>query len=89
MPPSPYRRAPHGARGLKHLSRKHSKLVCSRAPHGARGLKRFADDLIHLRKGRAPHGARGLKLSVLLIEIKTRQSRPAWGAWIETFLISS
>ena len=34
---------------------------------------------------RAPHGARGLKLSVLPVLALWRASRPARGAWIETY----
>ena len=54
-------RAPHGARGLKHLQRFAESEAGGRARHGARGLKR--DLLIECIKdvGRAPHGARGLK----------------------------
>ena len=33
---------------------------------------------------RAPHGARGLKHCMDLPLSKQRESRPAWGAWIET-----
>ena len=33
---------------------------------------------------RAPHGARGLKLAEGLLYKRKAESRPAWGAWIET-----
>ena len=39
-----------------------------------------------VRNRRAPHGARGLKLCVILRHVHLHQSRPAWGAWIETCL---
>ena len=35
--------------------------------------------------GRAPHGARGLKRWLLESMQDLFLSRPAWGAWIETF----
>ena len=34
--------------------------------------------------GRAPHGARGLKQRAIDLPGMRHQSRPAWGAWIET-----
>ena len=36
---------------------------------------------------RAPHGARGLKQGLSAIACEIQMSRPAWGAWIETFLL--
>ena len=35
--------------------------------------------------GRAPHGARGLKRKQVLKRIAAYRSRPARGAWIETY----
>jgi len=56
-----------------------------RAPRGARGLKPNRTRERDLVAGRAPRGARGLKLQVVVILDGQLQSRPARGAWIETF----
>ena len=53
--------------------------VGSRAPHGARGLKQVQNDPQHQH-------ARGLKHPDERMEVGIPASRPAWGAWIETFL---
>ncbi len=39
-----------------------------------------------MRKGRAPHGARGLKPCQCVPQALCAQSRPARGAWIETYV---
>ena len=40
----------------------------------------------HIR-GRAPHGARGLKHECFGTCEVVAESRPAWGAWIETVML--
>ena len=55
-----------------------------RAPHGARGLKLVPMADVERNHGRAPHRARGLKPPLSGSFAKSPQSRPAWGAWIET-----
>ena len=52
-------------------------------------MKLSAQPLYNIEQGRAPHGARGLKLTEQDEELDNRKSRPARGAWIETFLSSS
>ncbi|WP_232203366.1 hypothetical protein, partial [Selenomonas sp. FOBRC6] len=44
---------------------------------------RFADEFLAMKR-RAPHGARGLKRCRTATNTRDTQSRPAWGAWIET-----
>ena len=78
------RRAPHGARGLKHLQVLQDEDNRRRAPHGARGLKLLLRGEVFAVLSRAPHGARGLKLVLLGDCPRPVTSRPAWGAWIET-----
>ena len=81
-------RAPHGARGLKQLLRPDDVLLGGgRAPHGARGLKRLYECRGKRLTRRAPHGARGLKLILLGDCPRPVTSRPAWGAWIETYAV--
>ncbi len=55
------RRAPRGARGLKHGSAVASAAVTRRAPRGARGLKPGIPGRASCIGSRAPRGARGLK----------------------------
>ncbi len=74
------RRAPRGARGLKHRGRGRSRTRWSR-PARARGLKHEAR--VAPLPRRAPRGARGLKQLCGYKVCAT--SRPARGAWIETF----
>ncbi len=60
----------------------------SRAPHGARGLKLVDNPASSIKECRAPHGARGLKLFKEVQTFTGLSSRPAWGAWIETVMLS-
>ena len=61
------------------------KTIFCRAPHGARGLKSLpSSSSLPSVRCRAPHGARGLKYFQRAGKPSPfRQSRPAWGAWIE------
>ena len=79
-----YCRAPHGARGLKLALAAAGGTDLGRAPHGARGLKHRCADYTAGSECRAPHGARGLKPVACKLHNLTPESRPAWGAWIET-----
>ena len=52
------RRAPHGARGLKHVGHHSEKGDRGRAPHGARGLKHGQyHGLLYRRRSRPARGA--------------------------------
>ena len=52
-------------------------------------MKQQIGALLAEGKRRAPHGARGLKLMLNLKPSLAQQSRPTWGAWIETSNIIS
>ena len=79
-----YRRAPHGARGLKYADDAAVSAIQGRAPHGARGLKynfQAVHQLVH--ESRPAWGA-WIEISFLLsLAGAATASRPAWGAWIE------
>ena len=61
-----------------------------RTPHGVRGLKCFYGlGRQWMGKRRTPHGVRGLKYSTCTIATIDSVSHPAWGAWIEIFIVFS
>ena len=78
-------RAPRGARGLKLVVVGYHDLVPGRAPRGARGLKPLGARRENNGPCRAPRGARGLKLDACCGGRMMWLSRPARGAWIETW----
>src|SRR4030042_2065032 len=80
-------RAPHGARGLKHVG---DDMVWlgdkSRPARGAWIETILTPSGPPARNGRAPHGARGLKPDKVWLDGMLEVSRPARGAWIETYV---
>jgi len=78
-------RVPRGARGLKPTVPRMTDETTGRVPRGARGLKLDDVRLCPPCEGRVPRGARGLKPRETVTKEPGKMSRPARGAWIETW----
>ena len=80
---SGFRRAPHGARGLKWLAERNGVFGGGRAPHGARGLKFVCELRLRLRRRSRPAWGAWIEMGNARGDDEDFRSRPAWGAWIE------
>ena len=78
------RRAPRGARGLKHQLFPARRFQFGRAPRGARGLKPTGTASSSPWPLSRPTWGAWIETPRCSPKLDLRRSRPTWGAWIET-----